>query len=122
MTTIQAQATLTATASANPGCDAGPQGFHIYDTAQEGEKYIECVYCGDEKTELQILAELTTYEPPEGSIVLQDGTQGTAWQRFYNRGTWNSATGRQRNWDDVLGKSREQSRVWLVYVPHRPRG
>lgn len=106
----------------SPGCDTGPQGWHIYDTEQEGWTEIECVFCGIKKSEVGILAELATHEPPPGSVVIQEGTQGSAWQRFYGPvHVWKSSTGKGSSWDALLSRSRPNSRVWLVYVPHRPR-
>lgn len=105
----------------NPGCPSGPQGFHLYDLTQAGTPQIHCLECGVPKTEMQILVELATYEPPHGSVILQDGPQGTAWQRFYGHGSWKSVTGRTSAWEAVLERSRPGSRVWLIYVPHNPR-
>lgn len=101
----------------NPGCKSGPQGFHIYDTTQSGQPFVQCLECMEAKTEIEILGELIAHQPPHGSIVLVKGTSGTAWQRFYGTGSWKSVTGRSAVWTAVLESSRPGSRVWLVYVP-----
>ena len=42
-------------------------------------------------------------EPTQGSVVLTEGPEGTAWQRHFKDGLWHRAGGgRPRKWGDLL--------------------
>lgn len=52
------------------------------------------------------------HEPEPGSVVLTEGTHGTAWQRHFSDGKWHRAGSSQRkNWHDLI----QQRNVVLVY-------
>ena len=52
-----------------------------------------------------------TEEPPMGSVVLAEGTTGTAWQRFYRDGLWHSTTGRVHTWAELVSYEQQCKRA-----------
>lgn len=57
-------------------------------------------------------------EPLPGSILMTEGSHGTAWQRHFMDGQWHSTRGgASKSWDDLISKRN----VVLVYdADHRP--
>ena len=101
----------------SPGCTAGPQGFHVYDTEDSAFPQSSCLFCPKLASQLDILAEQVKHEPPPGSVVLAEGVRGRAWQRRYVGDGWVQTGGRTALWSRLLEASRPGSRVWLIYVP-----
>lgn len=59
-----------------------------------------------------LLVEDDAAEPLSGSIVLTEGSHGTAWQRHFADGLWHSSRGgAPKGWPDLLQKRN----VVLVY-------
>lgn len=53
-----------------------------------------------------------THEPLPGSVVMEYGLHGTAWQRHFNDGKWHSTRGgRALTWEQMLCKRH----LWLIY-------
>lgn len=92
------------------------EGFHVRDPLTE-----TCLECGDEKTWEQANAELVVKQPPRGTIVLAQGSSGTAWQRFYGDGRWHSTTGKSTTWDKLVLSDRVGAPTRIVYLPPRVR-
>lgn len=64
----------------------------------------------------------TMRQPPEGSVVLAHGEEGTAWQRLHTDGRWHSTTGKTMTWDelqdatlDVSGAGVQYPRLWAIH-------
>jgi hypothetical protein len=55
-------------------------------------------------------------EPPRGSVVLTEGPQGTAWQRFRSDGRWHSVTGKNTSWERLLRSDTPDSPLLVIYV------
>ncbi len=59
-------------------------------------------------------------EPGQGSVLLTDGPEGTAWQRFVSDGHWHSVTGKVEDWETLrltsqTRASKGMSPAFLVY-------
>ena len=50
-------------------------------------------------------------QPERGSIMMNDGLHGTAWQRHFTDGKWHSTTGATR----TFGSLCRLRNVWIVY-------
>lgn len=53
----------------------------------------------------------TVQQPERGSIMMNDGLHGTAWQRHFTDGKWHSTTGATR----TFGSLCRLRNVWIVY-------
>lgn len=57
----------------------------------------------------------TMSQPPEGSVVIAHGEEGTAWQRFYSDGLWHSTTGKTLTWDELQDATLKTSGAGVLY-------
>jgi len=73
----------------------------------------------DKETQVSPLT-ATSPEPSEGSVVMTDGTTGTAWQRLYSDSKWLSVTGQVAEFADLFSNRLGQPRT--VVLVHDTEG